>query len=276
MHHFSADDGESIHLDIVGHGTPIVLLHGWTSSHQEWFPFLSGLSAQHKVYRWDARGHGGHPLKSGNMPTVERMAADLANLIDHYQLEDPVIIGHSMGALTLWQYIRDYGTSRLGKVGFIDQSPKLMTDADWSFGVYGDFDRERAISFAAELHADFPETVLRLAANGLNERAREKYQANASGWQKSRAWLQQLPPAPLIACWQSLVEADYRDLLEHIDRPALLIYGDSSNFYNSDTRAYIAKRFRDAVLHVYEGADHSPHQWQRKRFVRDVLNFIDG
>lgn len=276
MQHFSADDGETLHLDIVGHGSPIVLLHGWTSSHQEWFPFLAGLSAQHKVYRWDARGHGGHTLKTGNMPTVERMAADLANLIDHYQLDAPVVIGHSMGALTLWQYIRDYGTGRLGKVGFIDQSPKLMTDADWAFGVYGDFDRERAARFAADLTADFPETVLRLAANGLNERAREKYQANASGWQKSRAWLQQLPSAPLIACWQSLVEADYRDLLEHIDRPALLIYGDSSNFYNSDTRAYIAKRFRDAVLHVYEGADHSPHQWQRDRFVRDVLDFIAG
>lgn len=33
-----------------------------------------------------------------------------------------VPVGHSMGALTLWQYIRDFGTSRISKVCFIDQS----------------------------------------------------------------------------------------------------------------------------------------------------------
>lgn len=274
MKHFIADDGETIYLDIVGNGSPVILLHGWTSSHQEWFPFLAGLSGKHHLYRWDARGHGGHTYSDDKPPTVERMARDLHNLIEHYKLEEPVVIGHSMGALTLWQYIRDYGTARLGKVGFIDQSPKLLTDDSWPHGVYGDFDRQRADRFAADLHENFAEGVLRFTAHGLNQRAREKYEANASGWQKSRAWLQQLPPAPLIACWQSLVEADYRDLLEHIDRPAMLVYGDNSNFYNSDTRDYVASRLRDVVLHVYEGADHSPHQWQRERFVKDVLDFI--
>ena len=34
-----------------------------------------------------------------------------------------------MGALTLWQYIRDFGTGRLARLCFIDQSPKLLTDA---------------------------------------------------------------------------------------------------------------------------------------------------
>ena len=58
MTHFLADDGEKIHLQISGAGTPLILLHGWTSSHQEWFPFLPELNAHHRVYRWDARGHG--------------------------------------------------------------------------------------------------------------------------------------------------------------------------------------------------------------------------
>ena len=77
------------------------MLHGWTSSHQEWFPFLGALNLRHKVYRWDARGHGGHDLGGKTPPTAQRMARDLANLIDHYQIENATAVGHSMGALTL-------------------------------------------------------------------------------------------------------------------------------------------------------------------------------
>ena len=47
MTHFLADDGEKIHLKISGDGSPLILLHGWTSSSQEWFPFMAELNAKH-------------------------------------------------------------------------------------------------------------------------------------------------------------------------------------------------------------------------------------
>jgi len=274
MTHFLADDGEKIHLQIAGDGSPIVMLHGWTSSHQEWFPFLPALTQHHRVYRWDARGHGGHPPPENTPPTVERMAADLANLLTHYDLEDVTAVGHSMGALTLWQYIRDHGTKRLARVCFIDQSPKLLTDATWPHGIYGDFDHSRAQAFLTKLNEDFAEGVLQLTAYGLNQRAREKYEQNATGWEKSRTTLRAQHAAPLITCWESLTAADYRNVLEQINIPALLIYGGNSNFYHDDTAHYVHGVIPNALLHIYENSDHSPHQWQRERFTRDLLSFI--
>jgi pimeloyl-ACP methyl ester carboxylesterase len=276
MSHFFADDGEKLHLKISGEGPPLLLLHGWTASHQEWFPFLAELNKRHTVYRWDARGHGGHRLETGTAPTVARMARDLNNLIEHYGLDGVAAVGHSMGALTLWQYIRDYGCDRLSRVCLIDQSPRLVTDADWRHGIYGDFDETAAQRFVGELERDFAESVLRLGALGLNARARQKYLDNAKGWEKSRTWLQQLDPVPLIACWQSLTEADYRTVLDDIRIPALLIYGGESNFYHVDTAHYVRDRIPGAVLHIYEGTDHSPHQWQRERFTRHLLAFTAG
>lgn len=273
MSHFFADDGEKIHLKISGDGSPLVLLHGWTASAQEWTPFLVELNKHHTVYRWDARGHGGHAPLTSTEPTVSRMASDLMNLLQQHSLTKVCAVGHSMGALTLWQYIKDRGCDRLGKVCLIDQSPRLLTDPDWNHGIYGSFDEAHARHFVSELEKDFAESVLRLSALGLNARARQKYLENAKGWEKSRTFLQQLDAKRLISCWQSLTEADYRDVLEEISIPALLIYGGESNFYHSSTAHYVRDRIPGAVLHIYEGTDHSPHQWQRERFMRDLLAF---
>ena len=274
MSHFFADDGAKIHVKISGEGSPIVMLHGWTSSHQEWFPFLNALTSKHRIYRWDARGHGGHPPGNETAPSAERMARDLANLLDHYQLENITAVGHSMGALTLWQYIRDFGTERLEKLCFIDQSPKLLTDETWEHGIYGEFDQAKANEMMSWLHDDFAEGVLKLTAFGLNQRAREKYLDGASGWERSRAALRAQDPRPLIDCWASLTAADYRDVLSHIDVPAMLVYGGESNFYRVETAHYVAKQIPNAILHIYEGTDHSPHQWQRERFASELMAFI--
>lgn len=274
MSHFIANDGEKIHVHISGEGPPVVMLHGWTGSHQDWFPFLAALNPHHEVYRWDARGHGGHALKTATPVTVQRMALDLHDLLLHYDLKDVTAVGHSMGALTLWQYVHDFGTDRLGKVCFIDQSPKLVTDSTWEHGIYGDFKEARSHAFLTRLNEDFAEAVLELTAFGLNERARQKYLENAPGWQKSRANLRGLDAAPLISCWESLTRADYRDVLERITIPAMLIYGGESNFYHSATAHYVANRLPQAILHIYEGTDHSPHLWQRERFAKDLLSFM--
>ena len=61
--------------------------------------------------------------------------------------------------------------------------------------------------------------------------------------------------------------------MQHIDVPALLIYGGDSNYYHTHTAHFVRDNIADAILHIYEGTDHSPHQWQRERFTQDLLAF---
>ncbi|MGZ3236573.1 MAG: alpha/beta fold hydrolase [Burkholderiaceae bacterium] len=272
---FTTDDGEVLHVHIQGHGSPIVMLHGWAANHEEWSSFVEALNSQHCVYSWDARAHGGHELKTHTPATVQRMAQDLRNMLQHFELTDVTLVGHSMGALTSWEYIRQFGTDRLSRLCLIDQSPKLVTDAEWSLGIYGDFDVKRAKAFLSELHEDFAEGVLRLCAHSLNQRARKTYDANTRGWQAERARLRELQPDALIDIWASLTAADYRDVLGQIDIPTLLIYGELSNFYTTETAHYVRSHIPRAELHVYEGTDHSPHLWQVERFVRELLECIE-
>lgn len=220
---------------------------------QEWSPFLDPLTPQHRFT--DGTPAATVDIASRETPCqlCSAWREIFRNLIDHYQLDDLIAVGHSLGALTLWQYIEDYGCHRLRKLCFIDQSPKLLTDAGWLNGIYGDFDRERSMTLLKDLRRDFAESVLRLGAMGLNDRARKKYDENTRGLERARQWLKEQDPAPLIACWESLTEADYRATLAQIDIPALLVYGGASNYYRSETAHYVQNRIANAVLHVYEG-----------------------
>ncbi len=274
MDTFTADDGEILDVLDEGEGPPVVLLHGWTASHEEWNLLAPGLARDHRVIRWNARGHGDRPLATATVPTVQRMARDLENLLDARGLARAAFVGHSMGVLTLWEYIRAHGTGRLARLCLIDQSPRLLTDAGWAGGVYGDFDAARGRRFVAELREDFAEAVLRLSAHGLNARARANYDRDSRGWRAAREALRRLRPGPLIATWESLAQADYRDVLPAIDVPTLLVYGAESNFYSLGTARYVQASIPGATLTVYEGADHSPHLAEPGRFERELRDFL--
>ncbi|MEI8394414.1 MAG: alpha/beta hydrolase [Rhodospirillaceae bacterium] len=294
-----ADDGAALHVLVRGHGPPVVLLHGWAADHSVWHPIIAELIKNYTVYAWDARGHGFQPQsghgfqpqsgygfqpQSGHggrasagsePPTVTRMARDLRAVIRHFGLEKPALVAHSMGVLVVWQMLADFGCDGVGSLCLIDQSPRLMTDADWRLGIYGDWTEARDRAFMADLRLDFAETVLRLIAYGRNEKARLNYEADSRGMQKMRAALRLCIPEPLITCWASLTGADYRMLLPLITVPTLLVYGGASNYYDAETVRYVANRCPGAALHVFEGADHSPHFADRERFLNVLRCFID-
>jgi len=274
MKSFVTDDGERLHVSVRGDGPPLVLLHQWAADHLSWGDLPLVLAEHYTVYAWNARGHGHGPRQGRETPTVGRMARDLLQLFDHFQLERPAVVGHSMGALTLWELIRQAGTERLGPLCIIDQSPRLMTGPDWPYGIYGNFPPERHQAFLSALTVDFAETVLRLVADGLNPRATEQYLKNSRGIQHLREKLGRVDHQAASAIWASLIAGDWRPVLPTIDRPTLLIYGAESNYYGPATAAWVHAQIPGSILHLYDKADHSPHMSQRARFLEDLRRFL--
>ena len=274
MQNLLADDGEYIYVEVVGQGPPIVLLHEWAADHSLWHSVAGKLKDRFTLYYWDARGHAGHPVLGSEPPTVQQMARDLRLMIDFFKLQDPILVGHSMGALTIWEFVKQYGCDNIAKFCFLDQSPRLMTGEDWKLGIYGDFSEEYSRDFSRRLRTDFAETVLQLIAHGRNQRARRLYQENSKGFQRLREKLAGIDPKPLITCWDSLTSMDYRPVLPQITVPTLLIFGANSNYYDRRTGEYLRDAIPNAKLHCYEGADHSPHVAQCDRFVSDLLTFL--
>ncbi len=66
------------------------------------------------VFAWDARGHGRSPGERGWAPDLARVVKDVDEFVRHISdrhgiaLEDMVILGHSVGAVTVAAWVHDY------------------------------------------------------------------------------------------------------------------------------------------------------------------------
>jgi N-formylmaleamate deformylase len=82
-----------------GEKPPLVLAHGVTDDGLCWSPLAAVLAPDYDVIMVDARGHGLSDAPLDGYGPIEQ-ADDLAGLIAALDLKSPIILGHSMGAMT--------------------------------------------------------------------------------------------------------------------------------------------------------------------------------
>ncbi len=80
---------------------PIVLLHGITLSAAIWpYQLRSLAAAGHRVLAFDLRGHGRSATTSApSKLTLDRLAADVEEVLGALDVRDAVLVGHSMGGM---------------------------------------------------------------------------------------------------------------------------------------------------------------------------------
>ncbi|MDY0977745.1 alpha/beta hydrolase [Massilia sp. CFBP9012] len=91
--------GARIWYGIVGHGSPVILLHGGRASSLGWGHQVRALVARkHRVILIDSRGHGRSTL--GERPlSYALMAQDVAAVMDRLELRRAAVAGWSDGAI---------------------------------------------------------------------------------------------------------------------------------------------------------------------------------
>ena len=77
-------------------------------------------SGSHTVIVPDLRGHGAS-AKALNGHTVPQYAADLHAILAALSVEQPVLVGWSMGAMVGYEYLRAYGPDSVAGLVIVDQ-----------------------------------------------------------------------------------------------------------------------------------------------------------
>src|SRR6266540_7238906 len=94
--HFADIDGVRIHYQEKGTGTPLLLLHGFTSSTYSWKDVFEPLSQTFRVIAVDLKGFGFSGKPDGDY-SRRAQAALIAHLLDYFKIEKAWLCGNSMG-----------------------------------------------------------------------------------------------------------------------------------------------------------------------------------
>lgn len=142
-----------LYTNIVGHGRPLVVLHGWGMNSHVWQPIQAALAQRARVTLVDLPGHGrSHQLTLGSLDEV------VAQLEPHIP-PNALIMGWSLGGLVA-QALAHALPERVAGLIMIASTPKFIADADWQHAVGA----EVLDTFARNLQVDYLGTVKRFFA----------------------------------------------------------------------------------------------------------------
>ena len=110
-----------LHYREIGHGQPLLILHGLFGTSDNWQTLARRLSENYHVILVDLRNHGRSP--HSDQHDYDVMAADVLQLVDALQIPTPAIMGHSMGGKVAMNYALKY-PPRLTKLIVVDIAPK--------------------------------------------------------------------------------------------------------------------------------------------------------
>ncbi|HUR08348.1 MAG TPA: alpha/beta hydrolase [Nonomuraea sp.] len=97
-------DSTALHVEIDGpEDAPltIVFCHGYCLSLESWHYQRRDLRDNYRMVLWDQRSHGRSQRASAEDSTIDRMGDDLAEVIDRFVPGPCVLVGHSMGGMTI-------------------------------------------------------------------------------------------------------------------------------------------------------------------------------
>lgn len=231
-----------------GEGQPVIILHGVFGVSDNWVTIGRKLAGKFSVYILDLRNHGQSP--HSDTFNYIAMMEDLQEFIEDHQLENPILIGHSMGGKVAMYYALEY-PDHVNSLIVVDISMRKyphrsthikMIDAMLAV----DFDKAASREdVEQQLEASIPSKPIRLFVMKNLERVGN----NTFKW---RINLQAL----------SDNIARIFEGVEHpgiYENPALFIRGGKSDYISDDDMDKISTHFPGAQLETISGASHWVH-----------------
>ncbi|MBU1347866.1 MAG: alpha/beta hydrolase [Alphaproteobacteria bacterium] len=118
----AAFTSDRLSVEVVGSGPDVILIPGLASSREVWRPLATRLSATHRVHLVQLAGFAGEPWSHGDGPFVAPEVEELARYIAEAGLEQPAVIGHSMGGLSGLLLAQSH-PDRVGRLMVVDALP---------------------------------------------------------------------------------------------------------------------------------------------------------
>ncbi|MGF6888782.1 non-heme chloroperoxidase [Nocardia sp. GAS34] len=263
-------DGTTLAYEEYGTGEPIVFLAGAMLNADMWecqIPFF--VERGYRCIALDRRGHGrsDRPVSGYDIATT---SADMEALLDHLDLRDATLVGHSTGGAEIAHYLARRGTERVARVAYVAAIlPYLLQAQDNPIGV-----PEAALE--AMLHD------IRTDRSNWLARQTQAYFAThlATGVSPSQVDLtyQQClscSPWAMLKIQEAIARCDSREALRSFDIDTLIVHGAADFSAPVEvTGRQLAAALPEAVYKEYPTGGHGLYASHADQLNADLLEFI--
>ena len=271
MSTITVKDGTTLYYKDWGKGQPIVFSHGWPLNADAWDPQMLYFGHQgFRVIAHDRRGHG-RSSQPWNGYDMDTFADDLAELIEHLDLNDVVLVAHSMGGGEIARYVGRHGTKRLAKMAFYGAVPPLMLKTGSNPGglPMSVFDGIR--SGIAGNRPQFYKDVS-LPFYGYDQPG-----AKPSEGLKDEFWRLGMQSSIIGSydCVKAFSETDFTEDLKKINVPTLFVHGEADSIVPvNDASVLATKLVKGSKLTILPGAPHGLTATHADVINSELLAFI--
>ena len=222
-----------------GQGTPLVLIHGYPLDHSIWNEVVPLLENDFDVILPDLRGFGESSTVTTPY-TIKDMASDLATLLDHLEMKQAVLAGHSMGGYVALAFARRY-PQRVSALGLV-ASQAAADPADRREGRY-------------KTASDVSEKGVGIVAEAMTP----KMSADSRVQNYVKKLIEKQCPDGIIGALKAMAEReDMEPYLSEFKFPILLLHGDADLLIPVDRARDIKTALPHAQIIEMTGVGHLP------------------
>jgi pimeloyl-ACP methyl ester carboxylesterase len=252
-----------LHFRQYGEGQPMIIIHGLYGISDNWVNHARILAENFKVYIPDMRNHGqsGH----SNFFNYEVMAEDITEFIEQHEIENPIIMGHSMGGKIAMKFALD-NPDLVQKLIVIDMSMRQYNLRAFHSKIIN-----------AMLDIDFNTVKSRkevddyLAKTIEDARIRLFVMKNLY-WTERKTLSWRLNLKAIIDNIDAIFEGINSN--QKFTKPSLFIRGEKSDYIRDEDFDLIKKQFTNSELKTIPNAGHWVQADEPELFIKFLKDFL--
>ncbi len=248
-----------LHVDIVGKGPDLVMLHGWAMHSGIWGSVREQLARHYRLHLVDLPGHGQSPAWESY--SFEEIVASIAEILP----AQSIVCGWSLGGQVAIKLALSV-PQQVSKLVLVATTPCFVKRDNWRWGM----DEPTLQLFMENLQRHYTQTLNRfftLQVNGSHDMTNVLAQLR-----NQLSQYEQPDGHALRAGLQILLTNDLREKLTGISQPVWLLHGENDVITHVDAARWMHRHLPHAKFIGFPHCGHAPFLSYPDQFVANLYD----
>jgi len=248
-----------LHVESIGEGPDLVMLHGWAMHSGIWSSVQARLSDKFRLHLIDLPGHG----HSAQIPafSLEQMVEVIATTLP----SSCILCGWSLGGQIAIKLALRL-PKQINKLVLVATTPSFIKREHWQWGM----DEATVQLFMSNLEKQYVQTINRfftLQMKGSSDSSTTLAQLRNNFFGSVKPNEQSLKVG-----LQILLTTDLREEVGNLTQPVLLIHGKNDVITDCEAAEWMHQQLTDSKLDLYQRCGHAPFLSYPNQFVASLYD----